>query len=284
MLAQHILAVMIRNHRLVPMPLLRHFCGVAVSVSLGYAFSRFYTRSLFFDMSRAERSAREGRAQSPERGGGVERRSCAQEGCVRLCRQSIRDLQHWRGLTRGEGRELQHPPPHLTTHSDAADVGWGGGYAWIRYGSREAGFVGRSWFLDIARPRAVENSPRTARSPSFSLSLIRSVRLRTQSAHSASASGESGGGGGAQRHGQCVQAHDFGASSHQADVEALRCEIGRQMDPVRSEALRRRDISYVGSGRSSGIVSLVAGNSSPISIQRASVLPSSTLRGISSTP
>lgn len=46
---------------------------------------------------------------------------------VRLCRQSLRDLAYWRSLTRGEGRDLQPPPPpEVMMHSDAADVGYGG--------------------------------------------------------------------------------------------------------------------------------------------------------------
>jgi hypothetical protein len=45
---------------------------------------------------------------------------------VRLSRQSLRDLVYCRSLTRGEGRDLHPPPAHLTMHSDAADVGYGG--------------------------------------------------------------------------------------------------------------------------------------------------------------
>lgn len=61
-----------KNHRLVPMELLRHFCGVGVSLSLALPMARFYTWSVFFHMATTERKEREGQGivaqgQSPQR-------------------------------------------------------------------------------------------------------------------------------------------------------------------------------------------------------------------------
>lgn len=56
-LAKKLLLLAQRNARLVPLELLRHFCGVCVSLTL--AVPRFYTRSLYFDMSLSEKRAAE---------------------------------------------------------------------------------------------------------------------------------------------------------------------------------------------------------------------------------
>jgi len=53
---------------LVSLALLRHFCGVCVSMSLALPLARFYTRSLYFDMSLAEGKER---APSPQRSEGI---------------------------------------------------------------------------------------------------------------------------------------------------------------------------------------------------------------------
>lgn len=54
-LASKVLAVAQKNKRLVPMALLRHFCSVCVSLTLGLPMARFYTRSIYFDMSLASK-------------------------------------------------------------------------------------------------------------------------------------------------------------------------------------------------------------------------------------
>jgi hypothetical protein len=66
---------------------LRSFCGVCVLLSLAKPFARFYTRSLFDDMTRRPR---EGRAS---RNG---------NRCRLSHHQSIRDLQMWRKLASTE--------------------------------------------------------------------------------------------------------------------------------------------------------------------------------------
>ena len=53
-----------RNRRVVSLDMLRRFCGVCVSLTLAVPLARFYTRSIYFDMSRLEN---EERAQSPQR-------------------------------------------------------------------------------------------------------------------------------------------------------------------------------------------------------------------------
>lgn len=198
-LAKKILVLAQRNRRLVSLDLLRHFCGVCVSLSLALPLARFYTRSIYFDMSLAEKKTAENQredclfpgepgrhdaklerqreastseasssetrrgnfAESPPgeprpASAGYENAECrpgetrwasaeyeeaeneseefsGYSGAraptrrrVRLCRQSLKDLRHWRSLARGEGRELQPSAAALTMHSDAADVGYGG--------------------------------------------------------------------------------------------------------------------------------------------------------------
>lgn len=48
-----------RNKRTVSMEMLRKFCTVCVSLELYLALARFYTRSMYFKMSRAERGEKE---------------------------------------------------------------------------------------------------------------------------------------------------------------------------------------------------------------------------------
>lgn len=43
------------NRLMVSLKLPRHFCGVCVSLSLALPLATFYTRSIFFDMSLAEK-------------------------------------------------------------------------------------------------------------------------------------------------------------------------------------------------------------------------------------
>lgn len=148
-LSQQLLLSVQRNRRLVSAAKLRHFCGVAVSLTLALPLARFYTRSLYWDASIAGRraAARDGatepakseRAARSEatsaRGGARSMGRMARSGKrvvppefdkVRLSRQSIRDLRYWRSLARGEGRDLIRLEADRTMHSDAADVGYGG--------------------------------------------------------------------------------------------------------------------------------------------------------------
>lgn len=48
-----------KNWRLVPLFLLHHFCGVCVSLMLRFPMERFYTRSIYFDMSLWEKNMKE---------------------------------------------------------------------------------------------------------------------------------------------------------------------------------------------------------------------------------
>lgn len=54
-LASKLILMAQRNRRLVPLELVRHFCGVCVSLTLALPLARFYTRSLYFDMSLADK-------------------------------------------------------------------------------------------------------------------------------------------------------------------------------------------------------------------------------------
>ena len=155
-LARKILLLAQRNRRIVSPELLRHFCGVCVSLSLAVPLARFYTRFIYFDMSLAERKERGPSPPAAPRAELARPRRCqedlarsdaARSGAgqsntvrislgarvrdpqrikVRLCRQSPRDIRYWRSLSRGEGRDLIRLEPHVAMHSDAADVGYGG--------------------------------------------------------------------------------------------------------------------------------------------------------------
>lgn len=57
-LSRRMLLAATGNQRLVSANAVRHLCGVAVSVSLGYPLARFYKRSLFSDLAGAERKER----------------------------------------------------------------------------------------------------------------------------------------------------------------------------------------------------------------------------------
>jgi hypothetical protein len=62
-MAQKTLLSAQRNRRLVVVGKLRHFCGVAVYLTFALPMARFYTRSLYWDMSLAGLNAGE-RGQS----------------------------------------------------------------------------------------------------------------------------------------------------------------------------------------------------------------------------
>jgi hypothetical protein len=81
-------------------------------MSLAMPFARFYTRSLFDDMTRRPR---EGRASR-------------NENRCRLSHQSIRDLKTWRKLASNEKdeRPMRPLPTNGIMHTDAADMGFGG--------------------------------------------------------------------------------------------------------------------------------------------------------------
>jgi hypothetical protein len=204
-LAKELLLSAQRNRRLVSLAKLRHFCGVAVSLSLALPLARFYTRSLYWDMSLRERSLVP--PPPPEGGGGGETRAkslgCRPSGArvsgpkdsferhgfhrpsnarervtaavwesawikVRLSRQSLRDLSYWRTLTRGEGRDLWRVEPDAVMHSDAADVGYGGTLGFDRTAGSQGLWAGRGMWE--ARDRA----------ESITLRELRAVRLLLQ--------------------------------------------------------------------------------------------------------
>lgn len=98
------------NRRRVSASFIRRFCGVCVSLNLGFALPLLYTRASCCDLSR-----------------GLEwDKKLTRDPHLPFSRQVIRDLQYWFSLTRGEGRYIQPPGANLNLHSHAADVGFGG--------------------------------------------------------------------------------------------------------------------------------------------------------------
>lgn len=107
-LASDLLKQVRLGRRMVNVNALRSFCGTCVSLSLALPWARFYTRSLYWDMSNKKTKDTRGRC--------------------RLSHQSVRDLRFWKRLAGPEleGRNIIPTSPDAALHSDAADVGYGG--------------------------------------------------------------------------------------------------------------------------------------------------------------
>jgi len=107
-LSGRLLREAILGRRWVSKKALATFCGVCVSLTLGMPWARFYTRSLYWDMSSGRRRDSRGR--------------------MRLSHQSLRDLKKWKDLSKQElqGRPIFPSTPTAAMHTDAADVGYGG--------------------------------------------------------------------------------------------------------------------------------------------------------------
>jgi hypothetical protein len=163
-MAKELLMCAQMNRRLVSLEKVRHFCDVAVSLTLALPMARLYTRSLYWDMYLGKMRVEEGGESTrevriadrgerglcggpnvnlPERGSAQRdkplsapgdaaltlqhrRSSEPRWGKIRLSRQPLIYLVYWRSLIRGEGRDLHPPPADLTMHSAYADVGYGG--------------------------------------------------------------------------------------------------------------------------------------------------------------
>ena len=158
-LARRLLGLAARNRRLVPADKLRTFCGVCVSLTLALPLARFFTRSLYWDQARAEQAAREGVGSGGET---IERRPRGRKGKgevtidrVRLSRQSLRDLRHWRNLVRGDGRDLVRVEADVGMHADAADVGYGGTLGWELEQGRPGMWAGRGFWTAADRVQSI---------------------------------------------------------------------------------------------------------------------------------
>ena len=86
---------------------LKTLCGTAISLTLAVPLARFHTRSLYDVLAQSRYERDLGRAR------------------VRLNRTARKDLNFWRHLG-PEGRCMRERTPDACTHSDAADIGWGG--------------------------------------------------------------------------------------------------------------------------------------------------------------
>lgn len=95
-------------------PLLTTFCGMAVSLTLAVPLARFHTRSLYDALTYSRR----------ERG----RKGDSTRERVRISKTAANDLRYWRHLG-PEGRCMREATPDACTHSDAADLGWGGTFS-----------------------------------------------------------------------------------------------------------------------------------------------------------
>jgi hypothetical protein len=102
-----------KGRRWVDAEKLRSFLGTCVSLTIAFPFARYYSRSMYDDLS-----MRRQRARRAARGGAR----------VRLSHQSLRDLAVWRKLAGPEcdGRPIFPATPDGIMHTDAADVGYGG--------------------------------------------------------------------------------------------------------------------------------------------------------------
>lgn len=107
-LASQLLKEVRHGRRRVSKRKLIHFCGVCVSLSLALPWARFYTRSLYWNMS--------------------SKRPVDPRGRCRLSHQSVRDLVFWQTMARKEltGRAMRPERPNVAIHTYAADVGYRG--------------------------------------------------------------------------------------------------------------------------------------------------------------
>jgi Reverse transcriptase (RNA-dependent DNA polymerase) len=112
-LAAALLRQAVLGRRWVETARLKTFAGVCVSLSLAMPFARFYTRAIYWDLSRNKKSM--GRASR-------ENKRC------RLSHQTLRDMRFWKRVTskEKEGRPIRPTTPDMSLHTDAADLGFGG--------------------------------------------------------------------------------------------------------------------------------------------------------------
>ena len=160
-LARALLLESVKNRRWVSESRLATACGVASSLILAYPLAQFHSRALHWDLHRVLVRARPGK--------------------VRLTRAGLRDLNHWRSLEAGEGRDIQERKCQVGFHSDASDLGFGG--TWGR--RLEAGTPGtyQGQALWCAQERSLNISLRELRAvrllllgPFASLARSRSIR------------------------------------------------------------------------------------------------------------
>jgi hypothetical protein len=111
-LARGILRQAQQGKRWVSSNRLRSICGVCVPLSLAMPLARFYTRSLYDDLTRKTRVHRASRNGSR----------------CRLSHTATRDLRTWKRLitVAAEGQPIRPLSMNGTMHTDAADVGFGG--------------------------------------------------------------------------------------------------------------------------------------------------------------
>jgi hypothetical protein len=116
------------------------FAGVCVSLPLGMPFARFYTRAIYWDLSKKEATSR----------ASTENTRCC------LSHQAIRSLQFWKTVTsKGkESRQIRPTSLEMSLHTDAADL-WYWGYTWAKrttWRSRPLGIARRMVFVGQGCP------------------------------------------------------------------------------------------------------------------------------------
>jgi hypothetical protein len=115
---------------------MRTFIGTCVSLTLAMPYARFYTRSLYWDLSNVQQPTGskakllEGyfaSGKGPIDGRTLPRAARGGDRC-KLSHQGIRNIQSWRALTstEREGRPLRPAAPEVMMHTDAADLEYGG--------------------------------------------------------------------------------------------------------------------------------------------------------------
>ena len=83
----------------------RQFCGLVQSCYLAIPVAQLFQRSLFDDLTRADQSS---------------------SFRMRLCRQSLRDLEWWTQMPqRWNGRAIRRSAATKLLYSDASDFAWG---------------------------------------------------------------------------------------------------------------------------------------------------------------
>lgn len=264
-LAKKVICVAERNKRLVPLSILRAFCGVCVSLSLALPLARFYTRSLYSDMRAVEReewrpspvTAPRGELASPRRcqpdsGRRPERSSAERQHRTRFARPALPSISEGPSLlARARARRRARPAQSTERHLLARRCSRRGVRRdpWSQYGPWHAGFVGGSRFLERGGPRSVDHSARAARSEDPSASTLLRLRVRPARAQGSSPRGQPGSGGRAQLDGGGLTADDERAPQASRPLGVPRSTHRGPMDPDSRQQVRGPSLPHVGPGR-----------------------------------
>lgn len=242
-----------RNRRMLPADTIRRFCGVCVSLSLALPLARFYTRSLYFDLSGAEmgyRSSRSCRRPLLHTG---ERRwwpyipwRCPAQSPIASRPAMVAQSHSWGGPC-SPTRQFWHDyAQRCLRRGVRRDVG-------IRYHRWYAGFVGESRFMVRKGSAAVDYTAGAQSGTTSARPILCRVRVRPRDTANPSARRQPSGCVNHQRHGIRQQAHDGGVTQAQRLAARIRHRARSSLDTDGCESIRGCVVTNLESGRCAGL-------------------------------